>query len=291
MIMHRFIALDFMNERLIHIDESGRHVNWTVPSGDKLADIQLAGNGQLLVSRNDGWALHDLTDGSVCSRIHVKGLSGLATLRLLPDATLLGGINTQQGIEIWRMSADGGVLKTYPLPQFRDVRQLRRTAWGTVLLAHHDGGAEIELGESDCIVHRTFTAPEVRYAYQLSCTANGNFRLSGGYSKSNIEFSPEGRVLGEFSSEQPEGMQSFFYSGFQTLSNGNLMQANWNGHGDYDYVHGLKLFEFDCGGRVVWSWCAPKEHVGSILTFIVLDGLDVALAHDDATGALCPQKL
>jgi hypothetical protein len=64
------------------------------------------------------------------------------------------------------------------------------------------------------------------------------------------------------------------------LANGHLIQANWNGHNNGDYKPGLQLFEFDGQGTMVWSWMAPKEQVGSITAFIVLDEFDTATLND-----------
>lgn len=288
MLKHRFVAVDFLNSRIWHIDETGRHADWAVPSGGKLQDMQLAGNGQLLVSRDNGWAFHDLRDGRVVRQLAIPDLSGLATLRLLPGGFLMGGLNTPQGVEVWRFHSSGQVLQKTALHDLKDLRLLRQTTQGTWLLAHHTGGCEIAISETGHTVLKTFSLPGGRYAYQLLCKADGHYLLSGGYSLSTGEFSTDCVLLREFTAPQPAGMQSFFYSGFQVLPDGNLVQANWSGHDDRDYTHGRKLFEFNRAGDVVWSWIAPKEQVGSILNFLILDGLDFQLPHDDTTGTQQP---
>ena len=92
-IKHRFVALDYMNGRLHHVDESNPAADWTVPSGGTLQDMQLAGNGQLIVSMNDGWSFRRLADGSEVSRVKTT-VVGIAALRLLAGGGVLAGVNT-----------------------------------------------------------------------------------------------------------------------------------------------------------------------------------------------------
>ena len=286
-IKHRFVALDYMHGRLHHVDESNPAANWSVPSGGMLQDVQLAGAGRLIVSLDDGWSFRRLADGGEVGRVKT-GVTGIATLCLLPGGGVLAGLNTPAGIELVEFDDQGQAGRTYAFHEFKDLRQLRRSSAGTWLFAHHDGAVEVELAGAQSRVLRSFTVPGAQYAYQLVRKADGHYRFSGGYAKGNFELAADGRCLRAFAVTQPPGLESYFYSGFQLLANGHVVQANWNGHNDSDYRHGLKLFEFDGEGNTVWSWIAPQEQVGSITAFIILDGLDPALPHDDASGIMEP---
>lgn len=277
-IRHRFVALDYMNGRLHHVDESNRAADWSVPSGGTLQDMQLAGNGQVIVSLNDGWSFRRLADGSEVSRVKTA-VVGIAALRLLAGGGVLAGVNTGEGIELVQFDAKGNTLRCFKLHEYRDLRQLRKTPQGSWLVAYHHGAVEVMLTEPASVLG-AFSAPGVKYAYQALRTAAGNTWLSGGYSQAVVELSPENRVIRSFTAVQPPGFENNYYSGFQVLGNGHLVQANWNGHNDGDYKPGLQLFEFDAQGNTVWSWMAPKEQVGSITAFIVLDELDIATLND-----------
>ena len=137
---------------------------------------------------------------------------------------------------------------------------------------------------------RSFTAPGVKFAFQASRRPDGNYLLSGGYAKAVFVLSPEGKIIRRLEGEQPSGLSSYFYSGFQQLPGGHIVMANWNGHNDSDYTEGLRLFELDDAGRGVWTWTAPKERLGSLTNFIILDGLDLSLPHGDANGVLEPLR-
>lgn len=289
-IKHRFVALDYMHGRLHHVDERHPAANWSVPSGGMLQDLRLAGAGRLMVSLDDGWSFRRLADGGEEERVKT-GVTGIATLCLLPDSGVLAGLNTPAGIELVEFDDQGRAGRTYAFHEFRDLRQLRRSSAGSWLFAHHDGAVEVDLAGKAPRILRSFTVPGTQYAYQLMRQADGRYRFSGGYAKGNFELAADGRCLRAFSVTQPPGLESYYYSGFQLLANGHVVQANWNGHNDSDYKHGLKLFEFDNEGNTVWSWIAPQEQVGSITTFIILDGLDPALPHDDATGVMKPMRM
>lgn len=288
-IKHRFVALDFINQQLHHIDENNPAANWSVPSSGALQDMQLAGDDRLVVSRHDGWCFMGLADGADRGGV-VSQITGIASLRLLPGGGVMTGVNAKEGIELYELDDRGKVRHAYQLHGYRDLRTIRQTPQGTWLVAHFGGAVEVELdGQAKAL--RSFSAPNVKYAFQASRAPDGNYLLSGGYAKATFVLTPENQCLRSFAGVQPPGLESYFYSGFQQLANGHLVQANWNGHNDSDYKHGLKLFEFDAKGDTVWTWIAPKEQVGAITTFIVLDGLDTALAHDDANGVLKPVRL
>ena len=285
MTKHRFIALDYMNRRLHHVDEAKPEMNWSVPTQGQLHDMQLVGGGRVAVTHDDGWVFHDLVDGHEFGRVSIEGVKGVSAIRFLPDGRVFAGVNGPKGIEILELDGKGNVLKSFDFTQFKQIRQLHRTPEGTWLLTHHDGGLEVALNGSDRIL-KSFSAPDIRYAYMLLRKADVSHLLSGGYSRTTIEFEPGGRIVRQYAAPQPEGLESFYYSGFQLLADGHLVQANWNGHNDGDYKHGLKLFEFDESGSVVWSWIAPEGHVGSIIVFLILDGLDVSVLNDDVYGVM-----
>ena len=86
--------------------------------------------------------------------------------------------------------------------------------------------------------------------------------------------------------KQPEGLNNYFYAGFQILKNGNLVMSNWTGHGVKDFKPGWKLAELDKDRNVVWTW--NEAFGGTVNQVIVLDGLDTGVLHDDASGILGP---
>jgi len=285
-IRHQLLLSDLMNNQLHYVDEIRPEKSWSMASGGLLQDLQLAGDGAFLHTHDHGWSYRRLADGGLLRTVAADA-DGIASLRLLPGGGTMAGCNTPAGIEIRQFDPVGRTIRRWPFHDYQDLRMLRRTPHDTWLLAHHDGALEAALGKTGEI-RRRFTAPNIRYAYQALMTPLGSYLLSGGYSCTVTELTPDNRILRTLVAPQPAGQGSYFYSGFQQLPNGHLVQANWSGHDCHDYREGLKLFEFDPDGNVVWSWTAPKEKVGSVTAILVLDGLNPDLAYDDAHGVLAP---
>ncbi len=62
-IKHRWVCVDNGANRLIHVDQNDTSKNWsiTIPGGSR--DLQLLGDGKLLVSHGNGAAEYRLADG------------------------------------------------------------------------------------------------------------------------------------------------------------------------------------------------------------------------------------
>jgi hypothetical protein len=96
--------------------------------------------------------------------------------------------------------------------------------------------------------------------------ANGNILLSSGPGARYLkELHPQGEVVREIRGDQlAEGS----FSGFHLQPNGNVVVANWLGHGpDHD---GTVLVEYDRNGKIVWRY--GRLHA-SFVEVIVLDGM------------------
>jgi hypothetical protein len=96
--------------------------------------------------------------------------------------------------------------------------------------------------------------------------ANGNTLISSGPGARFLrELNPQGEVVREIRGEQlTEGS----FTGFHLLRDGNVVVANWLGHGpEHD---GTVLVEFDRDGKIVWRY--SRAHA-SFVEVIVLDDL------------------
>jgi hypothetical protein len=117
---------------------------------------------------------------------------------------------------------------------------------------------------------------------------NGTLLLSGGYSKGLYTFDADGKLLKDTVVKQPEGLNNYFYAGFQILKSGNIVLSNWTGHSEKDFKPGLKVVELDKDHNVVWSW--NEAFGGTVNNVLVLDGLDASVLNDDASGVLGAAK-
>jgi hypothetical protein len=74
---------------------------------------------------------------------------------------------------------------------------------------------------------------------------------------------------------------------FQLLPDGNIVLANWQGHGPGFGGSGVQLLEFNPRGEIVWSW-SKSDLISSLQGVLVLDGLNTAKLHDERCGIMSP---
>ncbi len=294
-IKHKFLAVDFWKGKIHFVDQNDPSKNWSEPWGGGLRDLQLIGNNQLLVSEHNGWKIYDLLTRKMISQIKLDGISGISTLRRLPDGRTFIGTNQKidgkEGVTICELDAANNLVRKVTFPQFRWLRLMRPTLAGTWLLTEWDGAVEVTIADNiadDKRVLNQFKLPRPRNAYMALRKPDGNTLVAGGYAAGLFEYTPDGKLLRELVAKQPEGMQNHFYAALQIMPNGHVIQANWNGHSDKDYKPGWKLIEFDQDGKVVWTWNEPPEKIGTINGLLVLDGIDTSVYNDDISGLLAP---
>ena len=286
-IGHRFLALDFWHGKLYHVDQLDPARNWELPTGGGVKDMQLVGQGRLMISAGDGYVVYDLAKES--RRVAQPGTVRNGH-RPPPSGRLdVAGPNSKKGVTIFAVSPSGQIVRRVSVPGLKTLRMMRFTAEGTLLLTELEGASEITLDAStpaEKRIVRQFKLPRPRNAYMALQSADGSYWVAGGYAHALYQYRADGRLLRSFEADQPPGFSNWFYAGFQMLKNGHVVQANWTGHSEKDFKEGWKVVEFDRGGKVVWHWHVPREQAGTINGLIVLDDLDPALPADDAEGVL-----
>ena len=118
---------------------------------------------------------------------------------------------------------------------------------------------------------------------------NGNLMMTAGYGAFAVELDSSGKILRKFGGKEsvPEKVRPFFYAMFQLLPSGNILLANWQGHGEGHGAKGIQLLEFNPGGEIVWQWSESKL-ISSLQGVVVLDGLNTKLLHDERDGLMKP---
>jgi hypothetical protein len=127
------------------------------------------------------------------------------------------------------------------------------------------------------------------HAWKSLRLPNGNLIVTAGYGAFVVELDAAGKILRKFGGKEsvPEKVRPFFYAMFQLLPNGNVVLANWQGHGPGFGRSGVQLLEFNLAGEIVWTWSKP-DLISSLQGVLVLDGLDTALLHDERAGVMAP---
>ena len=289
-IKHEFVALDEGLANLLHIDENAPAKNWLVPVGAPHArDLQLIGGNRLLVGHETGYAEFDLASGRKVAE--VTSFSGVASARRLQNGhTLLVGVNLggATGVVVLEIDAAGAVVNKIVYPG-NYVRLMRQTAKGTFLLMTD---TTIREGDATGAIVWEAKVDGFRHAWKAVRLPGGNTLASAGYGGFMAEIDPAGKIVRKFGGkeETPAAIMAGFYATFQLMSNGDVVVANWQGHGPGHGASGVQLLEFDKSGAIVWQWSEAAK-ISSLQGVLVLDGLDTAVLHDERNGLMEPLKV
>lgn len=286
-IQHEFIAIDEGHATLLHVNERDQSKNWIVPIGQPAArDMQLIGGGKVLIGHHHGYSEFDIALGRLTKEF--KLLEGVTAVRRQPNAhTLIAGVDIKptKGVVVLELDANDQEIARVIFPGDY-VRLIRQTNDGTYLMSCND---RIREGRPDGTYLREFPVEGFYHAWKSLRLPNGNLIVTAGYGAFVVELDASGKMVRKFGGKEqmPENLRPFFYAMFQLLPNGNIVLANWQGHGPGFGNSGVQLMEFNVAGEMVWSW-SKADLISSLQGVLVLDGLDLAKLHDERAGIMQP---
>ena len=287
MIQHEFIAIDEGHATLLHINERDQAKNWIVPIGQAAArDMQLIGGGKVLIGHHRGYSEFDIALGRLTKEF--KSLEGVTAVRRQPNGhTLIAGVDIPgvKGVAVLELDANDREVHRAIFPGDY-VRLIRQTGQGTYLMSCND---RIREGARDGTYLREFAVEGFYHAWKSLRLPSGNLIVTAGYGAFVVELDAHGKTVRKFGGKDqvPEKVRPFFYAMFQLLPNGNIVLANWQGHGPGFGSSGVQLLEFDGAGEIVWTW-SKADLISSLQGVLVLDGLDASKLHDERAGVMQP---
>ena len=297
-IKHEFIAIDEGNNKLLYVNENEPAKNWLVAIGKSHPrDMQLVGGNRILIGNVTGYTEFDIATGKVLKDVSTFAPANAPTdtdevtsVRRLPNGhTLVAGLNIggSKGLVVLDVDAQDQVThKTVYEGAY--IRLLRETTKGTYLMV-----CDKEVREGNTNGAYLWKAPlgiqGQGHAWKAVRLPNGNTLASAGYGAFMVELDASGKVARKFggASDVPAAVKPSFYATFQLLPNGDVVVANWQGHGPGHGNSGIQLLEFDNAGALVWQW-SKAEIISSIQGVLVLDNLNPALLHDERNGIMEP---
>jgi hypothetical protein len=283
-----FLLRDEGISQLAYIDEAKPGNNWytPIPTG---RDIQLVGNGRVLVGTGNGFEEHEITTGKKV--FELTSFPGTISARRLRNGnTILVGANWQekQGIVLVEINAEAVVRRKIVYPGFGYVRLVRETPTGTFLITADD--IVFEGDASGNIVWRAKIGnKEKPHAWQAIRLEDGQTVVSTGYAANLQFFGKDGNLHTSITGDA--AVKPNFFAGLQILPNGNYAVINWQGHGPNFGASGTQLLELTPQGKLAWSWQQDATKFSSLHAVIFLDGLDTKFLHvEDVNGKLAPIK-
>ena len=314
-IQHDFIAIDEGMGNLLRIDETDPSKDWSVHLGPSPTyhprDMQLEGGGLLLISHDSGWSEYEVATGKLVKDVSIY--HDVSSARRLENGDLLlagvdfDGVKKNKGDTPLGDPTGRHVLVVEYDPQGREVRRiryvgdylrlLRETAAGTFLFSCNTMFRE---GDQNGNFIRDIAVPGFTHAWKALRLPNGDTLMSAGYGTSlkhgssfMVEVDAAGRIVRKFGAadQVPAKVHPYFYGLFQLLPNGDVVAANWQGHGPKHGASGIQIVEFDPSGAIVWHW-DNRQHIAisSIQAVLVLDGLDPSQRYDERNGVMEPLR-
>jgi outer membrane protein assembly factor BamB len=274
--------------QLSYVDMENPGANWyaKVPPG---RDLQLIGDGRFLIGTGNGYEEREIKTGNkVFEQTSFEGT--ISARRLRNGNTLLIGLNWQgkEGIVLIEVDEAGTIHRTIIYPGFPYVRLARETAKGTFLIT--SDSLVFEGDANGSVIWKAKIESKRRpHSWQALRLADGRTVVSSGYAGNLQVFDAGGTLIKTISG--PEEVHPNFYAGLQILPNGDMVVANWQGHGPTHGASGMQVLEYAPDGKLVWSWKQDPAKYSSLQGVIILNGLDLKLMHiEDANGVLAPVK-
>jgi hypothetical protein len=310
-VQHDFIAVDEGLSNLLHVNEADPRQNWLVHLGkEQPRDLQLEGGDRLLISHDHGYCEYDISTGTRLKDVSIY--HDVSSVRRLPNGHLLiAGVDFDQPkknqgdgplgdpagrhVILAEYDTDGRVVRRNAyVGDF--LRLVRETAAGTFLC-----GCNVTLREADGAGNWVHEIAETgfQHAWMAVRLPNGHILMSAGSatpvppskfaSSFLVEVDASGSPVRRFGAadQVAERVHPNFYAMFQVLPNGDVVAANWQGHGAGHNNTGVQLLEFDRQGAIVWEW-TDRPFVSSVQAVLVLDGLDRSVLNDERNGVMGP---
>jgi hypothetical protein len=286
-IQHEFVTIDEGIGNLLYVDEHHPSKNWCVSINQPQArDMQLVGENKILIGHHRGWTEFELATGKLVKEF--TALEGVTAVRRQPNGnTIVAGVNLAGigGVAVLELGFDDKEIHRAIFPGDY-VRLIRQVKGGTYLMCCND---RIRLGSTDGRYLDEFPVEGFFHAWKAVQLDSGNLIISAGYGAFIVELDANKKVIRKFGGKEsvPTEVNPFFYAMFQLLPHGNIVLANWQGHGEGHGSKGIQLLEFNVHGQIVWSWSNPKM-ISSLQGVLVLDGLDTSKIHDERNGIMQP---
>jgi hypothetical protein len=285
----------FSQRRMLLRDEGDPHVVlldfakpdpvvWkTVANGPWARGLQLIGNHQLMGSQPEGYQVFDLTTGQL-----VKAVTGFAltqsAYRTVNGETMLA----HGGATLEFLDKNDKSVRQISYPGHGYVRVARPNNLGTFLVPSDtsvfEGDAQGDViwrASGGCL---TPICPTYwSQVYEPRLMADGNVLLSTFFGASlDLIDRSTGMVTKQFGTKtMPNAatIKPYAFAGFQILPNGNIVVANWQGHGLGNGTSGVQVLEFNPAGDVVWMYKQDPLVFSSIQDVLVIDGMDPLVPH------------
>jgi hypothetical protein len=260
-----------------YLDQFNTNNNFSVKAARPVWDMKRIAENRYRYVHGSSFTVIDMKERKAVDTFSDPKLAGLTSVCDLPDGGFLGATNQKAGepakeaVVVYKYSADRKFQSRSIFAGLSKVRMMTVLSSGEVLLSYNDGVARCTLapeGSEQGKIIQSYKLPKAKNAYKAIPRKAGGIWVGGGYACALYAYADDGQVVKTIEAQQPAGLKNHFYGGLVEQANGNLMVANWTGHGANDSKTGWQVIEFDAEGKVVWYLHDP-------VAFGSISGIDI----------------
>lgn len=264
---HRFACTDYTQGKVFIVAADGS-IEWEYQT-KSCNDLWVLPNGNLLF--NTGHGVQEVTRAKQVVFDYQSKSEIYACQRLTNGNTFIGECNSGRLLEV---EPTGQIAKEVRLlPEGKDgghlyMRNARRLTDGHYLVTHYGEQVVREYDTDGKVVREIPAAGGPHSAARLP---NGNTVITCGDLPGGarvFEVNPAGKVIWQVQGDELPGISLKFIAGFHRLPNGNMVIANWLGHGQFGKAP--HVIEITPDKRVAWT-SANHEKMRTVSSVQMLD--------------------
>lgn len=243
-IKHEFVCVDNQHNQLVYVDQF-TGTSWKIPLPKGSRDLVLLDEKRVIVSHPDGAEIYRLKDGKSIRRF--EGFQKVCSVSPAEDGHFLLG--SPEGFTV--IDSSGKIVRTVlskaPVDHLRLARMLKN---GNIIYC-----ADYDIFEIDTDGEPVWTHKDTGKTY-LALKLGKSLLSTRGKEVQLVRVERDGTetIVAGGKENHPNANLAWF-SGYAPLPDGNVVVANWRGHGfEGESKH---LFEFDAENKIVWSWDNP----------------------------------
>lgn len=264
-----FLAIDEGKKQLLKGSTAKADFQWNIDLKDYPLSraLQRIDDDTILVGYSKGYFLVSLSRGEVLKSFSER--EGVTAARKLNNGkTMLCGLDLgdKKGITLQLLGENDSLSDEIAI-KGHYVRLVTALDSGYFLSVNR------KIIETDLRLNeiRRYKAFGFRHAWKALPLKDGRVLVSAGYGAFMAVFSSEGKLIRKFGRKKdvPDEVRPYFYASFDLDEQGNILVANWQGHGPNRGDSGRQLIKFSPKGNYLESWSWPQT-ISSLQGFMLL---------------------
>jgi hypothetical protein len=257
---YKFIGIDEGKKNIFLAGTDENDFEWSLPLTDypTARSLQKLDDKRFLVGYDKGYFVVDIASGAVLH--NCADWEKITSVNQQKDGTtLLTGLDLEGmiGVCVLTLDKQDDIIKA--VSRNGDyVRLMSVVSPNRYLLSTND---HIRETDRNLITKKKLTAEGFLHAWQSLRLDDGRTIVSSGYGAFMAVFSKTGKLVKRFGEKKklPPEINPNFYASFQIAQDGNILVANWQGHGPDNGEKGRQLLCFSSEGDYLKSWSFPDK--------------------------------